>query len=91
MALGEIRVRRIQGRLFLIEMPDEELLELMKQNEGSYLKDFFIRIEQWSEKITMKERISWVEISGVPLHCWNYETFKRIAGIWGDVFRWVKI
>lgn len=33
----------------------------------------------------MKERITWVEVSGVPLHCWNSETFKRISGIWGEV------
>ncbi|KAK8618867.1 hypothetical protein V6N13_132845 [Hibiscus sabdariffa] len=26
-----------------------------------------------------------VEIRGIPLHCWNYETLKRIVVVWGDL------
>ncbi|MBA0843292.1 hypothetical protein Goarm_000494 [Gossypium armourianum] len=83
--LGEIIVRRIQGRHFLVEIPDEELMDLLRQTEWSYLKDFFIKIEPWSEKLKIKERVTWIEVSGVPLHCWNYETFSRVAGLWGKL------
>ncbi|PPR87922.1 hypothetical protein GOBAR_AA32765 [Gossypium barbadense] len=83
--LGEIIVRRIQGRHFLVEIPDEELLDLLRQIEWSYLKDFFIKIEPWSEKLKINERVAWIEVSGVPLHCWKYETFKRVAGLWGKL------
>ncbi|KAK8583219.1 hypothetical protein V6N13_021931 [Hibiscus sabdariffa] len=30
------------------------------------------------------ERATWLELSGVPLHCWNRCTFKRVAGLWGS-------
>ncbi|KAB2092159.1 hypothetical protein ES319_A02G009900v1 [Gossypium barbadense] len=53
--------------------------------EWSYLKEFFINIEPWSERLVFSERITWIEVSGVPMHCWNYETLKRIAGKWGNL------
>ncbi|KAK5838091.1 hypothetical protein PVK06_006818 [Gossypium arboreum] len=83
--LGKIIVRRIQGKNFSVEIPDKELVELLRQTEWSYLKDFFINIEPWSEKVKLKERVSWIGVSGVPLHCWNYETCKKVAGLWGKL------
>ncbi|KAH1057721.1 hypothetical protein J1N35_035786 [Gossypium stocksii] len=85
MGLGDIRVKRIQGNHFLIEIPDDELFEILKQREWSYLKEFFIHIAPWSEKLVFTERVPRIELSGVPVHCWNYETFKRIAGKWGTL------
>ncbi|KAL1180920.1 hypothetical protein V6Z11_A02G011200 [Gossypium hirsutum] len=85
MGLGEICVKRIQGNYFLLEIQDEELWEILKQREWSYLKEFFINIEPWSERLVFSERITWIEVSGVPMHCWNYETLKRIAGKWGNL------
>ncbi|KAH1030124.1 hypothetical protein J1N35_046059, partial [Gossypium stocksii] len=54
--LGELIVRRIQGRHFLVEILDEELLDSLRKTEWSYLKDFFIKIEPWSEKLKFNER-----------------------------------
>lgn len=46
LGLGEITIRRIQGRYFLIEvLPDEELLEILKRNNWEYMKEYFIKIE----------------------------------------------
>ncbi|KAK5772249.1 hypothetical protein PVK06_048529 [Gossypium arboreum] len=69
MGLGELKVKRIQGRYFLIEVPDEELLEMLRQREWAYLKEFFINVEPWSEKFKVLERATWIEIAGIPLHC----------------------
>ncbi|KAH1063662.1 hypothetical protein J1N35_028649 [Gossypium stocksii] len=33
--------------------------------------------------MVLSERVTWIEISGVPMYCWNYETFKRVTGKWG--------
>ncbi|PPR86359.1 hypothetical protein GOBAR_AA34326 [Gossypium barbadense] len=85
MGLGDICVKRIQGNYFLIEILDEELFDILKQRDWSYLKELFISIEPWSEKTVFSEKVTWIEISGVPVHCWNYETFKRIAGKWGTL------
>ncbi|MBA0612473.1 hypothetical protein Godav_013072, partial [Gossypium davidsonii] len=80
--LRELTVKKIQGRYFLIEVPNDELLEILKQKDWAYLKEFFINIEPWSEKFKATERVAWIEVSGVPLHCWKYQTFKRVAGLW---------
>ncbi|KAK8714274.1 hypothetical protein V6N13_149467 [Hibiscus sabdariffa] len=32
-----------------------------------------------------KERVTWVEIFGLPLHCWNQQSFKNIAEAWGSL------
>ncbi|KAK5834189.1 hypothetical protein PVK06_018063 [Gossypium arboreum] len=85
MGLGEISVKRIQGNYFLIEIPDDELYDILKQGDWSYLKEFFIHIPPWSEKLIISERVTWIEVSGIPINYWNYETFKRIAGKWGDI------
>ncbi|KAH1047054.1 hypothetical protein J1N35_037838 [Gossypium stocksii] len=60
-------------------------MDLLTQVEWSYLKDFFIKIEPWSKKLKINERVALIEVSGVPLHCWNYETFKRVARLWGNL------
>ncbi|KAA3482948.1 delta-cadinene synthase isozyme XC1 [Gossypium australe] len=61
---------------------DEELMYLLRQTKWSYLKDVFIKIEPWLKKLKINERVTWIEVSGVPLHCWNYKTFKRVAELW---------
>ncbi|KAG8486136.1 hypothetical protein CXB51_019533 [Gossypium anomalum] len=72
MGLGEIKIKRSQGRYFLIEVPDDELIETSRQRDWPYLKEFFINVEQWSEKFQVPERAVWIEVARIPLHCWNY-------------------
>ncbi|KAK5838818.1 hypothetical protein PVK06_007557 [Gossypium arboreum] len=57
-------------------------MDALKQNDWGYLKECFISIEPWSEKRFVSER---VEVAGIPLHCWNFETFKRVAELWGKL------
>lgn len=83
--LGEIKFRRMQGRHFLIEILDEELLEVLKQKDWSCLGKFFIKVELWSEITLVEERVSWIEVHGIPLHCWNYNSLKRLADVWGEL------
>ncbi|KAK9044794.1 hypothetical protein V6N11_058686 [Hibiscus sabdariffa] len=30
-----------------------------------------------------EDRVTWIEVSGLPLHCWNYDTLERVTGLWG--------
>ncbi|KAG8488753.1 hypothetical protein CXB51_016626 [Gossypium anomalum] len=85
LGIGDLNVKRIPSRYFLIEVPDDELLEILKQKDWAYLKEFFINIDPWSEKIKVMESAAWIEVSGIPLHCWNYQMFKRVVGLWGEI------
>ncbi|GJY59025.1 hypothetical protein Tco_0458917, partial [Tanacetum coccineum] len=31
------------------------------------------------------ERVTWIDIEGVPLCVWSHNTFSRIASIWGSL------
>ncbi|KAH1040220.1 hypothetical protein J1N35_041963 [Gossypium stocksii] len=68
LGLGELKVKRIQGRYFLIEVPNDKLMEILRQKEWAYLKEFFTNIESWSEKFCALESAVWIEIAGIPLH-----------------------
>ncbi|KAK8604733.1 hypothetical protein V6N13_099664 [Hibiscus sabdariffa] len=78
---GEIKVKRMGGKTFLIVIEDGELFQMLKDLKLAYLKDIFSDVRLWSESFNTSKRATWVEISGVPIHCWNGITFKRLIGI----------
>ncbi|KAK8681629.1 hypothetical protein V6N13_054031 [Hibiscus sabdariffa] len=82
---GEISVKKMGGRYFLLSFDDEELYKLLEDLNLSYLKEVFLEVLLWSESFRIPERFTWLELYGIPLHCWNQVTFKRIAGLWGNL------
>ncbi|KAK8623798.1 hypothetical protein V6N13_065161 [Hibiscus sabdariffa] len=83
--LGETKVKSMGGKKFLLQIEDDELLKLLEEQKWSLPNEVFLEVEYWNELFRVSERIIWVEIRGIQLHCWNGETFKRIAGIWGNI------
>ncbi|KAK8570926.1 hypothetical protein V6N13_103323 [Hibiscus sabdariffa] len=83
--LGEIKVQRMGGKSFLISVEDEELFLLMEDLRWSYLKEIFMEVEPWSENLIKSKRVTWIEVTGVPIHCWNQISFNRVAEIWGNI------
>ncbi|KAK8636692.1 hypothetical protein V6N13_124432 [Hibiscus sabdariffa] len=47
-------------------------------------EEVFSSVRPWSEAESKTYKATWVEITGVPLHCWNGTTFRRLAQLWGD-------
>ncbi|KAK8607768.1 hypothetical protein V6N13_046375 [Hibiscus sabdariffa] len=83
--LGEIKVQRLGGKSFLLTINDEDLFLMLEDLEWSYLKEIFINVELWSEKVdSTSPRATWIKISGVPLHCWNQITLSRLVELWGS-------
>ncbi|KAL4342147.1 hypothetical protein GQ457_08G017280 [Hibiscus cannabinus] len=80
---GEIKVKRMACRLFLLEIEDNLLYNFLKDSRCSYLLDIFMEIPPWTNSFRIPDRVVWLELTGVPLHCWNHQTFKRIAETWG--------
>ncbi|KAK5834241.1 hypothetical protein PVK06_018118 [Gossypium arboreum] len=91
MGLGELKVKRLQGRYFLVEVPDEELLEILRQREWAYLKEFFINIEPWSKKFKV-----WKGQYGLKLQGFLFiaGTTKHLREWWiygARLLRWERI
>ncbi|KAK8628431.1 hypothetical protein V6N13_064138 [Hibiscus sabdariffa] len=82
--LGEIQVKSMGRKRFLISFTDDELFTMLEDLEWSYLKEIFAEVFPWTENLIQMERATWLELSGMPLHCWNQCTFKRVATLWGS-------
>ncbi|KAK8662084.1 hypothetical protein V6N13_091672 [Hibiscus sabdariffa] len=56
---------------------------MLEDLEWSYLKEIFSAIRPWLESLSRRERATWLEFSGLSLHCWNVVTLERLAELWG--------
>ncbi|KAE8699091.1 hypothetical protein F3Y22_tig00110596pilonHSYRG00035 [Hibiscus syriacus] len=84
-SLGEVKTKFLGESDFLIEIVDDELYRIMEENKWSFLLEIFLKVHPWTESYRASERVTWIKLIGVPLHCWNHITFKRIAEQWGEV------
>ncbi|XP_039052593.1 polyadenylate-binding protein 5-like [Hibiscus syriacus] len=82
--LGELKTKYLGGRDFLIEIEDPGLYSFMKEQKWSYLKEVFLEVQPWSEVYRSSERVIWIQLTGLPLYCWNHQTFKKVAETWGS-------
>ncbi|KAK8608781.1 hypothetical protein V6N13_024194 [Hibiscus sabdariffa] len=83
--LSEVTVKYIGGCKFLIDIRDQELFNQLKIQDWALLKEVFCEVEPWFELFHLSERITWIQVSGIPLHCWNSITLKRNAEAWGSL------
>ncbi|KAL4324137.1 hypothetical protein GQ457_11G030450 [Hibiscus cannabinus] len=82
--LGEINVQRLGAKMFLLTIEDEDLYLMLEDVNWPYLNEIFQEVVPWSEKFSYSERATWLEIRGLPLHCWNGVTLKKTARLWGS-------
>ncbi|KAK8643957.1 hypothetical protein V6N13_013234 [Hibiscus sabdariffa] len=71
------------GSKTLLTIEDEDLFLMLEDLDWSYLKQIFSDIKPWFETMSCRERATWLEVSGLPLHCCNGTTLNKIAGLWG--------
>ncbi|KAK8652520.1 hypothetical protein V6N13_126551 [Hibiscus sabdariffa] len=64
---------------------DETLWKLQRSLVGFIASENDSRNHPWSESFRTPKRIVWIELSGVPPHCWNHQTFKRVMNLWGEL------
>ncbi|XVF07730.1 hypothetical protein REPUB_Repub06bG0165000 [Reevesia pubescens] len=81
----DVSVKKISGRQFLIEFEDIDLRNKMEEQNWTWLKEWFVELENWSVFSYAKYRTTWLTIFGLPLHIWNHATFHNIANIWGEI------
>ncbi|KAK8681350.1 hypothetical protein V6N13_053754 [Hibiscus sabdariffa] len=82
--LGDIKFQRMSGKHCLLSFDDDDLYIMLEDLNWSYLKEVFSEVGPWSEECSYKERATWIEVSGMPQHCWNH-SLKRLVGFWGKL------
>ncbi|KAL4366696.1 hypothetical protein GQ457_05G034330 [Hibiscus cannabinus] len=83
--LNDVTVKYMGGCRFLIDIKDQEVKSKLQLQEWAILKEVFSEVEAWTEVFHLPERTTWIQVTGVPLHCWNLTTFKRIVDYWGSL------
>ncbi|KAL4298274.1 hypothetical protein GQ457_12G029320 [Hibiscus cannabinus] len=72
------------GKWFLLSIEDEDLYLMLEDVNWSHLREIFEGAMPWSENLKHIDRTIWLEVSGIPLHCWNHVTLRRLAELWGS-------
>ncbi|GAU50749.1 hypothetical protein TSUD_191130 [Trifolium subterraneum] len=82
---GQLEVKSTQmgGNMVLLQCPCEgELMEVMKCNK-SWWDHFFLKVIPWKPHLLSESRETWIQVYGIPLHAWEENSFKMIAGRFG--------
>ena len=83
-----VKVLKLGGPFFLLELEDEEEAERVLKRGTRRFKDKVLYLERWSEKmwclqVGSQAKEVWVRVVGLPLHYWSGEMFKRIGDCCG--------
>ncbi|GJV28212.1 RNA-directed DNA polymerase, eukaryota, reverse transcriptase zinc-binding domain protein [Tanacetum coccineum] len=78
-----IKLKYMGGYWVMIEFQTEDSKERFKANVG--IGSWFSQLEQASNLFHIDERVTWVDIKGIPLKVWTKNTFNRIASKLGDL------
>nr|GEW87880.1 nucleotide-binding alpha-beta plait domain-containing protein [Tanacetum cinerariifolium] len=80
---ANIEIKYMGGFWVMIEFQDEESKKRFQSNLAADI--WFSQISQAHKDFTIDERVTWVEIEGVPCKWWSRNTFSRIASRWGTL------
>ncbi|GJU36621.1 hypothetical protein Tco_1184975 [Tanacetum coccineum] len=69
-------LKYLKGFWVIIEFHTKEVLENFKSHVG--VGSWFTSLEYASNTFVIDERVVWVDIEGVPMNVWTYNTFKKI-------------
>ncbi|KAL4295936.1 hypothetical protein GQ457_12G029240 [Hibiscus cannabinus] len=72
---GEISKKQVDSN-----NPENALTELKSLDMSSMLNEG----KYWILGALGKLQTIWLEVSGIPLHCWNHVTLRRLAELWGS-------
>nr|GFB64403.1 UvrD-like helicase, ATP-binding domain, P-loop containing nucleoside triphosphate hydrolase [Tanacetum cinerariifolium] len=78
---SNIKLRYMGGYWVMIEFQSFGTMKSFQANMG--VGTWFSQIQQVSHDFIIDERVTWVEIKGMPLKMWSKNTFNRVASKWG--------
>nr|GEX55133.1 nucleotide-binding alpha-beta plait domain-containing protein [Tanacetum cinerariifolium] len=80
---NDIDLRYMRGMWIIIGFKIEDTKAKFQPCLGA--TSWFSQIIQASKEFVIDERITWVDIEGIPLKLWSESTFTRIAAKWGKM------
>nr|GEV36574.1 RNA-directed DNA polymerase, eukaryota [Tanacetum cinerariifolium] len=80
---ANIEIKYMEGLWVMIKFQDKETKKMFQSNLAA--GTWFSQIIRAHNDFTIDERVTWVEIEGVPCKWWSRNTFSRIASRWGTL------
>jgi hypothetical protein len=71
----------------LVRSPNGEDVSAMFSEAPNFFSNFFSPPVKWNKDVLVRERGAWVRIYGVPLHAWNYNSFKLCVMDYGSLLK----
>ncbi|GJX73714.1 hypothetical protein Tco_0312309, partial [Tanacetum coccineum] len=71
------------GFWVMIVFTSEGAKETFRSNVG--IGSWFSQLLQASNSFFVDERVTWIDIEGIPLKVWSKNTFSRITSKWGEL------
>ncbi|GJT62689.1 RNA-directed DNA polymerase, eukaryota [Tanacetum coccineum] len=78
-----ILLRYLGGYWVMTEFHSTDTKKKFMANVG--VSSWFSIIQQASNDFLIDERVTWVDLEGIPLKVWSLKTFERIASKWGEL------
>nr|GEX48664.1 RNA-directed DNA polymerase, eukaryota, reverse transcriptase zinc-binding domain protein [Tanacetum cinerariifolium] len=78
-----INLKYLGGFWVLIEFKSEDSMKKFNSKMGKGY--WFSQLIQASNSFCIDERVSWIDIAGIPLKAWSKNTFNRITSKWGEL------
>ncbi|GJW18810.1 cytochrome P450 [Tanacetum coccineum] len=79
----DFSIKYLGGLYLLLNLPDMKTVTNFLIN--TTFLSHFKSIAPWSKDFCIKDRVTWITISGLPPSLWTPESFNSIANHWGDI------
>ncbi|PWA64388.1 ARM repeat superfamily protein [Artemisia annua] len=78
-----VTIRYLGGFWVSLEFLDTHARVKFQEHTG--VETWFSVIQPWSNEFRVEERVSWVDVEGIPSVAWTTKTFSKIANRWGEL------
>ncbi|TYI77883.1 hypothetical protein E1A91_D06G172700v1, partial [Gossypium mustelinum] len=79
-----VNIKRIYSNMVVVCCEEEETIHKIEGLKDGALNNLFSKVERWSEKIQVDNKMVWLACQGIPLHVWNCMMFQNIAQKYGE-------
>lgn len=79
----QMLIRYMGGFWVALEFQSIKAKDKFKKRRG--VSSWFSLILPWTKYFVVDDRVIWVDIEGVPSIAWTYNSFSKIAKMWGEL------
>ncbi|GKC27290.1 ARID DNA-binding domain-containing protein [Tanacetum coccineum] len=83
--LFNVAIKHLGGLEVMIIVETMETVNNVLRNIEHGIRRWMWKIRKWDDQFRPLGRLTWINIMGVPVSCWNESIFKKIATVHGTI------